>query len=162
MQTIKLNYWQKSYRKAVELSKVGGIIWLLQKTHNAQFYAEKLNNLKNMPEGTVGKAIADLLQKNQLKLIPRFECHDLKHVLLGYGMNAEDELKMQAFLLGNGNFSLPCLLFLSLSIGMPEIWQDLAKAFQKGRKAKSVLRLNFEFCIKKSLLELRQELNINI
>ncbi|HYE55154.1 MAG TPA: hypothetical protein VD996_09935 [Chitinophagaceae bacterium] len=53
-----------------------------------------------MPEGTLGKDIADCLQKHRLRLVPKFESHDLKHVVLNFQMTPADEIRMQAFMMG--------------------------------------------------------------
>ena len=37
-----------------------------------------------------------MLDEKGLKLIPGFERHDLNHLILGYGMEPEEELCMQA------------------------------------------------------------------
>ena len=58
-------------------------------------------------DGTLGKDIANCLEKNNLRFVPNYESHDLKHVLLDFKMTPVDEIRMQAFMLGNGNYSIP-------------------------------------------------------
>ena len=53
-----------------------------------------LDYLQGLPVGTLSLGVADLLRANDLHLIPHHENHDLKPVLLGYGMTPEDELKL--------------------------------------------------------------------
>jgi len=162
MNTISLNYFQKGYRKAIEASKVAGIVWLLQKCHNMSEYQLKKKKLSELPIGTIGYAVANILNKSELELIPRFESHDLKHVLLGYGMTPEEEVKMQAFLLGNGNWSVSCILFLSLGIFMPEIWNDLINEYKKGKNTKSILHLNLDNSAHKTVYALRVMFGVKI
>lgn len=162
MSNASLNVFQTSYRRAIELSKVAGIVWLLQATHDMRKYQAKKERLRALPTGTIGRSIAGLLDENQLDLIPRFESHDLKHVLLGYGMTPEDEIRMQAFLLGNGNHSLACLLFLSFGLLMPEIWPALRAEFRKGRNTASISHLTLENAAHRSVWELRLELDIQV
>jgi len=128
----------------IELAKVYGIIKPLQFFHRNRCYDEKLDIMRNMEKGTTGRAIADMLDTNRLKLIPKFEEHDLKHTLLGYGMSPEEELRMQAYLLGNGNRSLFCSLFLSSGIFLPWIWKQLREDYDKGKNAPSILDIKID------------------
>ncbi len=156
-----LNDFQINYRKVIELSKVAGIVWFLQTIFNMDNYERKQEVLRNFPNGSVGKSIANILDENGLRLIPKFESHDLKHLLLGYSMTPEDEVKMQAFLFGNGNWTLPCLSFLSLGLLMPEIWQDLIKAYKKGKNTKSIHHLTLGNCASFDLNELRKNYELD-
>ena len=54
----------------------------------------QLDYLQGLPVGMLSLGVADLLRANDLHLIPHHENHDLKPVLLGYGMTPEDELKL--------------------------------------------------------------------
>lgn len=144
----------------VKISKVDGIVWLLQNTHDMTKYRAKLTSLSKLPTGTVGRELALLLYENRMELIPKFEDHDLKHLLLEYEMNPVDEIKMQAFLLGNGNYTLPCVLFLSLGLFMPTYWSAFKQEYKRGRRAKSVLHLTIENCSFKNLMNLKRELEL--
>jgi hypothetical protein len=153
---IKLNTFQTSYRKAIELSKVAGIVWLLQTVFKMDKYERKQAHLRSYPNGSVGKTVANVLDEHGLRLIPKFESHDLKHVLLGYEMTPEDEVKMQAFMLGNGNYTIPCFLFLSLGLLMPEIWKELVTEYRRGQKIKSIKYLTLDNCAGCDLAELKR------
>ncbi|MEM6344219.1 MAG: hypothetical protein AAF927_10080 [Bacteroidota bacterium] len=115
----------------------------------------RIYELRSLSEGSVGKAYVKLLDQHRLKLIPLFLEHDLKHLILGYGMDSDEELKMQAYLLGNGNYSPFCVGFLSFGLLFPRLWGELYREYQKGKKAPSILNLKLKDCIKADLKALQ-------
>ncbi|MEN2402482.1 hypothetical protein GKZ90_0022015 [Flavobacterium sp. MC2016-06] len=135
----------------------GGIIWLLEMTNDVKKLDTKLANLRTLKKGTVGREVAAILDDNNYRLIPKFENHDLKHIVLEYEMTMQDEIKMQAYLMGNGNYTLPCLLFFSLGIFYPTTWRSLSKEFNLGRKTKSIHSLTLEDCKNECLVKIRNE-----
>ena len=74
---------------------------------------QKVDELRKLSEGTFGNDIAKCLDDHKLRLVPGYESHDLKHVLLDFKMTPVDEIRMQAFMLGNGNYTLPCFAILT-------------------------------------------------
>ncbi|MEJ8843887.1 hypothetical protein WG954_15960 [Lacibacter sp. H375] len=141
--------------KFKSLKLTGVTILALELLFGADSLTPKLNHLRTLQFGTVGKAIADLLDKRQYRLIPKFENHDLKHIVLEYEMTMQDEIRMQAYLVGNGNLTLPCLTFLSLGLFYPRIWKDLPKHFRQGQASNSIYYLTLEQCLDKDLIEVR-------
>jgi hypothetical protein len=98
--------------------------------------------LQRLPVGTVGRAVADLLAAHRLQLIPGYENHD--------------ELKLKAFMLGNGDWSLASLL-LSLLAGLtPEQWPVLWQHYQRGRRAPSIVHWKLVDYASQNLANLRQ------
>jgi len=107
--------------------------------------ADRLHKtLRQLPDDSTGKVVADLLDERKFRLIPKFLNHDLKHAVLDYEMKMEDEIKMQAYLVGNGNYTWPCLLFLSLGIFRPKIWKELIIHYNQGKRTPSIFHLNLE------------------
>lgn len=97
-------------------------IWLVIKPLQIIFQSkneQSLLSLKSCPENSVGKDVLKMIEEQNLKLIPFYESHDVKHLILGYGMTSENEIRMQAYLFGNGNRSLSCLLFLFAGVLLP-------------------------------------------
>ncbi len=135
----------------------GWTIWILEKIYGATTLDAKLAQLRALKKGTVGKEVAEMLDKKGYRLIPKFENHDLKHIVLEYEMTMEDEIKMQAYLVGNGNTTFPCLLFLSLGLFYPSIWNDLAAEFRQGKSTNSIQLLTLDNCMDKSLTEIKNE-----
>ena len=102
-------------------------------------YHKQVDDLRRLDEGTLGKNIANCLDQHRLTLVPKFESHDLKHVLLNYKMTAEDEIRLQAFMIGNGNYSIPSfVIFLFGAILLPDLWQTFYTDFKKGRQTISI------------------------
>jgi len=100
-----------------------------------------------------------MLNEQHLQRIPGYESHDLKHLLLGYRMTPEEEVRMQCFLLGNGNRSFTCLLFAGLGLFMPELWGSLRGEFWKGRRSPGILHLTLDDCASLNLADLKNQFN---
>jgi len=144
----------------IEIAKVYGVIKPLQFVHSNAHYSAKLEAMRSLPSGTIGSNIAEMLDNEGLKLIPRFENHDLKHLILGYGMSTIDELRMQAYLFGNGNRSVSCMLFLSSALLLPSSWNTLFQDFKKGKNNPSILRLSIDDCMNERIEVVRQQYKI--
>ncbi|MFB6453646.1 hypothetical protein ACE38W_00115 [Chitinophaga sp. Hz27] len=113
------------------------------------------NELSALPTPSVGFAVHQMLYENDYHLIPRFEDHDLKHLILDYQYTMQDEIIMQAYLIGNGNYSWPCLLFFCLAIFYPSTWKYLAAAFKQGKKAMPIKQLRLRHCMTQPLSAIR-------
>ncbi|MTH15342.1 hypothetical protein [Flavobacterium sp. LC2016-01] len=143
------------------LKITGGIIWLLELIHGKDYLAPKLNHLRSLEHGTVGREVAEMLDSKQYRLIPKFENHDLKHIILEYEMTMKDEIRMQAYLIGNGNFTFPCLIFFSLGIFYPTIWKDLLNEYKLGKNTKSIHFLTLDDCMELQLIDIKNEYGRN-
>ncbi|MFN6076050.1 MAG: hypothetical protein ACK46Y_10820 [Fluviicola sp.] len=117
--------------------------------------------LEKCPENSVGNSILNMLNENNLDVIPFFENHDLKHLVLGYGMTSVEEIRMQAFLFGNGNRSFSCILFFLSGILLPSAWNQFYLDFKKGKNAPDILNLSLKECMNKSLSELKSKYEIS-
>ena len=118
--------------------------WIIQKAFDftvflfTKFYHSKKDEmrfeaLKELPKGTVGRDIAECLVKENKMLIPKFENHDLKHILLDYDMHSKGEIRLQAFMLGNGNITVPSMAILLYGmLLMPRSWRVFYQDFRKG------------------------------
>ena len=108
----------------------------------------------------LGKEIATCLDQHQLTLVPNYESHDLKHVLLDYKMTAEDEIRMQAFMFGNGNYSIPCFAILAFgAVLLPDLWSTFYKDYKKGKKSIPISSWTIEDYATYTVHELRLKLN---
>nr|WP_294859198.1 hypothetical protein [uncultured Fluviicola sp.] len=150
--TIEYKSRLKIRARFVELLKVHLVIKPLQ-TIFKKYSNKQLNVLENKPLGTVGYDLSRILKENQLTIIPRFEDHDLKHLILGYGMTSMEEIRMQAYLFGNGNWSPFCLIFLATGLIFPEEWKSFYSEFKKGKKGPNILHLRVADCMDESTEE---------
>ncbi len=122
-------------------------------------YEQKVTELRKLDNGTLGKEIAVCLDNHRLTLVPGFESHDLKHVLLDYKMTAEDEIRMQAFMLGNGNYSIPCFTILTFgAILLPDLWPTFHQDYKKGQNAIPISGWKIEDYAESNLSDLRLEM----
>jgi ubiquinone biosynthesis protein Coq4 len=102
-----------------------------------------MNELKQFPGGSMGNGLFHFLSQNQFTLLPHFETHDVKHVLLNYGISGKDEACMQYFYIGNGHYSVATVVSAIASfILMPECFFAFRKAFQRGKKALPIGKLH--------------------
>jgi hypothetical protein len=72
-------------------------------------------------------------------------------------MTMQDEIKMQAYLVGNGNTTFPCLIFLSLGLFYPATWRGLANEYRQGQKTNSIHFLTLDNCMDRPLIEIQNE-----
>jgi len=141
----------------IDSYKLYGVIKPLQFFLGGKYYRQKLAYMRELPVHTVGYELAQILDRHQLQLIPKFEEHDLKHLILGYGMSTEEELGMQAYLLGNGSRKLSCILFLSSAILLPSLWRYLYQEFKKGRSKVSIRKISLYICMHEPLSVIRKK-----
>ncbi|MFN0256254.1 hypothetical protein [Pedobacter ureilyticus] len=133
-----MNIVQKIARQIIEKSFKFSV-WTIEQFHDKNYYAEKVEDLRKFPIGTLANDIAKCLDENNIGLVPNYESHDLKHVLLDFKMTPVDEIRMQAFMLGNGNYTLPCFAILAFgAILLPDEWSTFYKDFKRGQKSKPI------------------------
>jgi hypothetical protein len=118
---------------------------------------QKMAYMRALPANTVGNDLAQLLDSQGLKLIPGFSKHDLDHLILGYGMGPEEELCMQAYVIGNGRCQLQCILFLSSAFLVPGLWPTLYSHFKLGRRSESLSSLKLDDCLELRTEQLRRK-----
>lgn len=113
-----------------------------------------------MQPGTLGHEIARCLDEQHLTLVPGYENHDLKHILLDYQMTPEDEIRMQAFMIGNGNYSIPSFsIFIFGAILLPDCWTVFYSDYQKGRRTIPIATWTLEEYASHSLESLQKKLH---
>lgn len=113
--------------------------------NDVSVYEAKTDELSEYPEGTLGRDIADCLKGNRLRLVPGYESHDLKHTVLDFNMTPEDEIRMQAFMIGNGNYSIPSFaIFLFGALLLPDLWSTFYKDYKRGRKSLPISKWTIE------------------
>ena len=126
--------------RLVEWLKITLVVSPLQRWYRKEAEAY-MHELRKLPVGTVGRDVVDMLDDRDLLLIPKFEDHDVKHLLLDYGMSPIDEIRMQCYLLGNGNRSMVCLVFVATAVLFPEYWSLFREDYNKGNQAPCILHV---------------------
>ncbi|RQO30575.1 hypothetical protein DBR32_13540 [Taibaiella sp. KBW10] len=115
--------------------------------------------LAAMPEGSVGKTMYVFFQKNNLDLLPYYEKHDIKHVVLGYEADEEGEVCLQCFMLANGRMTIPVWIAVGYGVvTMPEYWAAFYKAWIRGRRNKSLQQTDWFALIPQPLYEVQHAL----
>ncbi len=116
--------------------------------------------LATLPAGTVGHALHTFLRAHGFRLVPGYQRHDLKHVLLGFDTSASDEMRMQVFMTGNGGFgkeSAMALLFLPWT---PDMWAEIPRLLLAGRLSRPVGGRDFEATMREDLAACRAALGV--
>lgn len=133
-------------------------VWTIEQFHDIAEYEVKTSELRKLPDGTLGKDIANCLEEYKLRLVPKFESHDLKHVLLDFKMTPVDEIRMQAFMLGNGNYSIPSFaIFIFGVLFLPDLWKRFYLDYNNGANSKPIKTWtieNYAHCQTSTLREL--------
>lgn len=89
--------------------------------------------LSTLPHNTVGYHLYQFLHQHQLHLLPFYEKHDIKHVLLDYPPTDCGEVCLQSFMLANGRVTLPVIATVMYGLfTMPEHWKRMFQAFLRG------------------------------
>lgn len=150
-----MNVLQRASRRLIKLS-FHTSVKIIEYFSAMDKYRSKVEALRNLPEGSLGKEVATCLDRHQLTLVPKYESHDLKHVLLDYKMTAEDEIRLQAFMIGNGNYSIASFaIFLFGALLLPDLWPVFYQDFQQGRRTVPISHWTLEEYAGQSLKELR-------
>lgn len=90
--------------------------------------------LAALPQNTVGYKMHQFFQENALSLLPYYEKHDIKHIVLNYPPTEEGEVCLQTFMLANGRCTIPVLIAVIYGwLTMPEYWPGFRQAWQRGR-----------------------------
>jgi ubiquinone biosynthesis protein Coq4 len=98
-----------------------------------------LDQLRQLPRDTWGYCTAAFLDREGYGFLPNYEQHDALHTLLGYDTSTEGELRVQAFMVGNGtaSFAGRCLFLLGRLL-VPELDRDLRPHVHRGRNSEPV------------------------
>lgn len=103
-----------------------------------------MEQLSALPYETVGNELWQLLNAENLRLLPYYERHDIKHVVLNYPFTDEGEVSLQFFMLANGRVSFPVLATVIYGlVTMPEYYSSFKKAWQRGKQAKSLENMDW-------------------
>jgi len=106
---------------------------MIRKPEIFPFTTEQLQQFEN---GSLGKDLISFIKDKGLQLLPYYARHDIKHILLQYDTTDDGEVCLQAFMMGNGHFSLPVVATVLYGfITMPEHWNKFIVAYRRGKNA---------------------------
>ncbi|MEP7142338.1 MAG: Coq4 family protein [Ferruginibacter sp.] len=112
---------------------------LLQIIRTPQKFQYTKEALHQLPEGTLGKELVNMLDRKNLELLPYYAKHDIKHILLQYDTTDEGEVCLQCFMMGNKHLSFPVVATVLYGIvTMPEHWRKFNEAYQRGAKCNPI------------------------
>jgi hypothetical protein len=116
--------------------------------------------LKNMEQGTVGHDLYLMINRCNIQLLPYYEKHDIKHLLLEYDTTEEGEVCLQCCMLGNGHISFPVIATIIYGLlTMPEYYASFRKAFIRGQKMNNVKQWDWFQLIPLNTTEIKKQLN---
>ena len=95
--------------------------------------------LHQFTNGSLGNDLIIFLEQKNLKLLPYYAKHDIKHILLQYDTTDDGEVCLQCFMLGNGHLSFPVAATVAFGfVTMPEYWSKFIKALKRGRQSNPI------------------------
>lgn len=137
--------------------------YLIPLFYKPKYKAISMMDLSQCHPETLGYNTYQLLEKQGLSIFEGYEEHDLKHCLLGIGMDVKGEVNMQYFELGNGNYSFSVLMVVIFgTLICPEHFNEFKKCYEKGKQSNKLNSIELNLNIKSNLTQLRQQLNINL
>ena len=109
---------------------------MLRFIRRPQLFPYTSAELRAFPAGTLGYDLVHFLHRKNLKLLPHYAKHDIKHILLQYDTTDEGEVCLQCFMLGNGHISFPVAATVLFGfVTMPEYWKKFRTAYRRGKKS---------------------------
>ncbi|MEO7048115.1 MAG: hypothetical protein ABI091_22650 [Ferruginibacter sp.] len=128
-----------------------------------EIFPYTIEKLVNFPADTLGKELADFVIRKEIKLLPYYARHDIKHILLGYDTTDDGEVCLQCFMLGNRHLSFPVIATVLYGVvTMPEHWKLFREAFKRGRKCYYINDWKWFEILKEPTITLKDKINTRI
>jgi hypothetical protein len=113
-----------------------------------------MEQLSALPYETVGNELWQLLNANSLRLLPYYERHDIKHVVLNYPFTDEGEV-------ANGRISFPVLATVLYGLAtMPEYYSSFKKAWLRGKQTKSLENMDWFGIMEVPLVAVQKQVHL--
>mgnify|MGYP000206045629 CR=1 FL=1 len=117
--------------------------------------------LRGLPKESIGFELSAFLDRLQLTLLPKYEVHDLLHVLLQYGTSPKEEMMLQGFMLGNGSASFGGKVLFTIGLIIkPEYFPAVRQEWKRGKRARPVHTFNFHKLVTYKTRTLQHRLQI--
>ncbi len=131
---------------------------ILKVVRKPQIFPYTLAQLQLLTPGSLGHDLYVFLSNRNLRLLPYYARHDLKHIVLQYDTTDCGEASLQCFMLGNGRISFPVLATVVFSVcTMPENWSEMKAAFLKGRRTIAIHNWNWAEMLPCQTARIRKE-----
>lgn len=133
---------------------------LLQIIRQPEYFPFSTEDLQQFPQQTLGHDLVNFLHRKELKLLPYYARHDIKHILLEYDTTDKGEVCLQCFMLGNGHISFPVAATVLYGLAtMPEYWREFKKAFARGRRSVSISGWKWFEILDQTTASLKRQIN---
>ena len=124
-----------------------------------KIFPYSMAQLSALPYETVGNELWQVLNEQNLRLLPYYEKHDIKHVVLQYPFTDEGEVSLQFFMLANGRISFPVLSTVIYGIAtMPEYYASFKNAYHKGKQVANLDQLDWFLIMEIPLAQIQQQI----
>lgn len=120
-----------------------------------------MEQLSALPFETVGNELWQTMNAHNLRLLPYYERHDIKHVVLNYPFTDEGEVCLQFFMLANGRVSFPVIATVIYGlVTMPEYYDSFKEAYKRGKAAGDFSKLDWFAIMPEQLIQVRKQYQI--
>lgn len=135
---------------------------MLRFMRRPQLFPYTQEELITFPAGTLGNDLVHFLHRKNLKLLPHYAKHDIKHILLQYDTTDEGEVCLQCFMLGNGHISFPVAATVLYGfVTMPEYWAKFRAAYRRGKRSLPIKNWPWFAILEQSTQSLIHKINNN-
>ena len=136
-------------------------VWFLKTFAKNEYTSNLKSRLKKCEKGTIGAELLKFMDSHGFDFVPHYEKHDLKHVILGYKTNPNDEMRMQAFMFGNSGYP-PIITLISLSflIWTPEMWKDFKTHYNRGKQVTPLGNVKVDAVMNENLEAFRKQIGL--
>lgn len=111
---------------------------------NRQPWGVTTESLSHYRHGTLGQVLHQFLRDGNIDLEPKYESHDVYHVITGYGLGLNNEARMFFFLFGNGKRSISILgSMLVALVFIPDMIPVFYQDMQRGREYFPLKKFDF-------------------
>lgn len=133
---------------------------ILKIIRRKKVFPYSMENLSALPYETVGNELWQTLNANNLRLLPYYEKHDIKHVVLQYPFTDEGEVCLQFYMLANGRISFPVLTTVLYGIiTMPEYYSSFKAAYRRGQLAADLQNMDWFSIMELPLSIIQEQIN---
>lgn len=134
-----------------------GAVPLLNRFRQRAEWHHSLADLRQLPDASWGACVARFLDDRQfVDFLTNYEAHDAFHTLLEYDTTVIGEMRLQAFMIGNGGASFAGrVLFVLGILLLPELWPQLRRDLHRGRCSTSVRQWQVPSLLAQNIHQLR-------